>query len=110
MAMWKYSWDPDGHEESITAFKKMLGDNAFCCQTGLQADVHKDVSQAMTNRHVADYSPYDRQRSNKQGSGFESISEGDWRLAVLFNEKCATKILNAAYRFIMDIQEGSNVS
>lgn len=100
MALWKNKWDPDGHEESITEFKELLADNVFCGQTGLSRGDYKSVSQARTNRHVADYSPYDQQRSIKESSGFEVIIDRDWQRAAQFNVEWAEKILAGAFKYV----------
>ena len=97
MALWRNKWDPDGHEESIRQLKRLLQENAFVHQSGLAADVWKKVTEARTNRHVADDSPYDVQR---EPEGVAGISGNNWTSAAQFNNNLAEELLNSAFKIV----------
>ncbi len=98
IALYQNKGDPDGHEESIQEFKKLLKDKPFCNRSGLKTDTWTSVVEARSNRHVADYSPYDIQRIFP--NGFESITGGNWTAAAQFNVNCAETIWQAALKIV----------
>ena len=100
MALWTNKWDPDGHEESIKQFRVMLSESKFRGRTELRVDDWQQVTLARLNRHVADYSPYDRQQSAQFGRGLETITGDDWREAAEHNIKWAARILTAAIKIV----------
>ncbi len=97
--LWQNNWDPDGHEKSIEEFRKILQNNAFRSRFGLSENTGNRVTEARTNRHVADYSPYDFQR-NPPNTGLEGITNGSWMDAVQFNIALAEEIFQAAIKCI----------
>jgi uncharacterized protein (UPF0332 family) len=96
------TWDPDGHEASIQALKKLLADNSFRSRSGLAADDEQAVAKARTNRHVADYSPFDEQHFfEKDGREVtERITGNDWEQAADYNIALAKRMLDAAIQVI----------
>lgn len=99
IALWQNKWDPDGHEKSIEEFRKLLKDSAFRAQIGLPGNTGDRVAEARTNRHVADYSPYDFQRDPPDTRRI-GISNGRWPDAVQFNINLAEEIFRAAMKCI----------
>ncbi len=99
MLLWQNKWDPDGHEQSIKEFGTLLQDTTFRNRSGLPLNTEKRVTEALTNRHVADYSPYVFQR-NPPGTGLISISNGAWPNAVQFNIALAEEIFRAAMKYV----------
>ena len=99
MALWQNKWDPDGHEETIGQLKRLLKDKPFRNQTGLDEDTYDRVIEARTNRHIADYSPYDVQRDPPR-TDWVGITRGNWTEAAKFNLTLAEVALEAAVRFI----------
>jgi len=99
MLLWQNKWDPDGHEQSLKAFRIFLEDSNFRLRSGLPVNTGDRIAEARTNRHVADYSPYDFQRDppNTQRVG---ISNGSWLDAVQFNITLADEIFQAAVKYI----------
>lgn len=98
LLLWQNKWDPDGHEETIKQFKELLKDKAFRDLAGLLEDDWEQVAEARNNRHVADYSPYDRQREPEKG--IVHISGGNWSDATQFNIALAEKIREATRKVI----------
>ncbi len=99
MALWQNKWNPDGHEESIKVFRTLLEDNNFRHRCGLGIDAGDRVLEALANRHVADYSPYNVQR-DPPDTRWLRITNGDWGDAAQFNLNLATELSLAAARFI----------
>lgn len=99
MALWQNQWDPDGHEESLKQFKVLLEDNGFRHRSGLAADDYERVAEARTNRHVADYSPYDVQR-DPPNTGWIGITNGTWADAAQFNIDLADDVFRGAIRCV----------
>lgn len=99
MALWQNKWDPDGHEESIKAFKTLLEDNNFHRRSGLSEDAVSRVIEARANRHVADYSPYKVQR-DPPNTRWITITNDNWADAARFNLYLATELSQAATRFV----------
>ncbi len=99
MALWQNKWDPDGHEESIQQFRLLLKDNSFRNRSGLAPDASERVAEARTNRHVADYSPYDVQR-NPPETQWVGITGGTWATAAQFNCDLASVIFHSAMKII----------
>jgi uncharacterized protein (UPF0332 family) len=98
LLLWQNKWDPDSHEETIKQFKEQLKDKAFRARSGLLEDEWEQVAEARNNRHVADYSPYDRQR--EAALGIIHISEGNWNDAAQFNIALAEKIREVTRKVI----------
>jgi uncharacterized protein (UPF0332 family) len=98
IALYQNKWDPDGHEASIQEFKTLLKDKPFCNRSGLKTDAWEAVAEARSNRHVADYSPYETQRL--PAGGFENITGRNWAAAAQFNLDCADTILQAAFKIV----------
>lgn len=99
MALWQNKWDPDGHEESIKEFKKLLSDSSCAHRSGLTVDISERIVTARANRHVADYSPYDEQRDPPDISAV-GITGVSWPNAVVFNINVAEQVLTGATKFI----------
>ncbi len=97
--LWQNKWDPDGHEKSIEEFRELLKDSAFRIRLGLPENTGNRVAEARTNRHVADYSPYDFQRTPPDTRRV-GISNGSWPDAVQFNIDLAKEIFQAAMKCI----------
>ena len=97
--LWQNKWDPDGHEQSLKEFGVLLQDNAFRNRSGLPPNTEKRVTEARTNRHIADYSPYIFQR-NPPDTGRIGISNGSWTDAVQFNIALAQEIFQAAMKCV----------
>jgi len=99
MALWQNKWDPDGHEESIQAFRTLLKDSIFRHRSGLPEDAANRVIEARANRHVADYSPYKVQR-DPPNTRWIIITNDSWTDAARFNLDLANEISQAALRFV----------
>jgi len=99
MALWQNKWDPDGHDESITEFKTLLQDNSFIVRSGFSPDDYKRVAEARTNRHIADYSPYDVQRDPPK-TNWVRVTNGSWADAVQFNIGLADEVFQAALKCV----------
>lgn len=99
MALWQNNWDPDGHEESIKAFRTLLEDNNFRLRSGLPEDTGERVIESRVNRHVADYSPYKVQRTPPDTRPIE-ISNSSWIDAAHFNIALASELSQAGIRFV----------
>ncbi len=99
MALWQNKWDPDSHEETIEQFRTLLKTKAFRNQSGLAEDSYDQVLEARTNRHVADYSPYEVQRDPPR-IAWIGITQGSWAEAARFNINLADAVFNAAMRFV----------
>lgn len=99
MVLWQNKWDPDGHEQSLKEFRTLLGDSNFRLRSGLPENTANRVAEARTNRHVADYSPYDFQR-DPPDTRRVGISNGSWSDAVQFNIDLADEIFQAAMKCI----------
>lgn len=99
MALWQNKWDPDGHEQSLKEFRELLKDTHFRRRSGLPENTGVRVAEARTNRHVADYSPYDFQR-DPPDTGPIGISNGVWADAVQFNIALAEEIFQAAMKCV----------
>jgi uncharacterized protein (UPF0332 family) len=97
MILCKKNSDPDEHSASVKAFENLLGEAKFAKRSGLNASIIKDVWTAMTNRHVADYSPYDESRKDL---AWMPITDADWAKAAEFNIKLAKKLLAAAQKVV----------
>lgn len=97
IALWENKWDPDGHAESIEQFKILLKNADFQRRSELSEDDLDRVVQTRMNRHVADYSPYDMQRSPH---GDERIDDGDWEKAAQDNIDMADRLFKAADRIL----------
>jgi len=99
IALWHSHWDPDGHEASIKQLQLLLTDSGFVAKSGLAPDAWKRVVDARTNRHVADYSPYDWQRDPPAVTPV-GITGQDWKTAADFNLALAEDLFKAAVRFV----------
>ncbi len=88
-----------GHEKSIEEFRELLKDSAFRIRLGLPENTGNRVAEARTNRHVADYSPYDFQRTPPDTRRV-GISNGSWPDAVQFNIGLAKEIFQAAMKCV----------
>ena len=99
IALWQGKWDPDGHEQSIEEFWQLLKDTPFRVRLGLPENTGSRVAEARTNRHVADYSPYDFQRTPPDTRPI-GITNGCWSDAVQFNISLAEEIFQAAMKRI----------
>lgn len=99
IVLWQDRWDPDGHEQTLKEFRTLLKDSNFRLRSGLPENTGDRVAEARTNRHVADYSPYDFQR-NPPDTRRIGISNGSWSDAVQFNIGLADEIFQAAMKCI----------
>ena len=99
MSQWYNKWDPDGHQESIKAFKALLTEVDFLRKSGLAVGAEQRVEEAQTNRHIADYSPYDIQRDPPDVRWLR-LTNGNWSEALRFNISVADELLQAAVRFV----------
>ena len=99
IVLWQNKWDPDGHEKSIEEFRELLKESAFRVRLGLPENTRNRVAEARTNRHAADYSPYDFQRTPPDMRPV-GISNGSWPDAVQFNIALAEEIFQAAMKCI----------
>jgi uncharacterized protein (UPF0332 family) len=94
--------DPDGHTESIEAFKKLLKDGDFRRRSGLPPEEFEAVMEARTNRHVADYSPYREQPSSTRlaDNAVDRITDDDWERAADFNIALAGRLSAVALKLL----------
>ena len=99
IALWQNKWDPDGHEKSLEEFRKLLKQDSFRVRLGLPEDTGDRIAEARTNRHIADYSPYDFQR-DPPDTRRVGISNGSWPDAVRFNLALAEEIFQTAMKCI----------
>ena len=99
IALWQNKWDPDGHEESIQAFRTLLKDSNFRHRSGLPEDAANQVIEARANRHVADCSPYKVQR-DPPNTRWIITTNDNWADAARFNLDLANEISQAALRFV----------
>lgn len=93
---WQNS-DPDGHAESIKVLEGLLKESKFAKLAGLSPTIADDVRNAMNNRHIADYSPYDESRYMLLTL---RITGNNWKKASEFNIHVAEKLLAAARKVI----------
>jgi len=84
--------DPDDHASAIGTLAELLKDNAFRSRSHLLVGTDKKASQAMDNRLVADYSPYEISRY-PNGAVRITITNGNWADASKFNIDLANEIL-----------------
>ena len=96
--MYQNQWDPDGHEKTIKVLAESMKKSSFRARTGFKAEIDREVSEARTNRVIADYSPYLISRL-PEGSHIH-LTGGQWGKAAEFNLDLAEKVLTGALRFI----------
>ncbi len=99
IVLWQSHWDPDGHEQSIKELRDLLKNSQFRLRSGLPENTADRIAEARTNRHVADYSPYDFQR-DPPDTRRVGISNGSWSDAVRFNIALAEELFQAAMKCI----------
>ena len=92
-------YDPDGHQESIEVFDKLLSNKKFRDRSGLTRRTADKIAEAKDNRSVADYSPYDISRQPNTESWI-LITGNDWQKAAGFNIRLAERVLRGAYDMV----------
>lgn len=99
IALWQNKWDPDGHEETIQELRRLLKSKAFRDRSGLAEDSYDQIIEARTNRHIADYSPYEVQRDPPRVAWI-GITKGRWAEAAGYNLSLADTVFEAGMRFV----------
>lgn len=98
-AMHANGFDPDGHDETVIALRRLLTENSFRSKSKLPGDADKKVEEAKANRGVADYSPYGLSRY-PGGEVYISITGGTWGAAAKFNVDLADQFHVGCMRYV----------